>query len=661
MGDFNDLDDLEVEVLDDELFPTPGKGDGETSDGDHAVVVKANPLSSTLPPLKKPQHAPLPPIAGQRAPLGAPLRRVSEPAGSRTHTSTEAPLEKADAAVSMHANARVTGSMMDGGEVSSSSSDDDDAYENQTSDDHQLKSAKETTSIIPTNIPALDAFGDELEVQVEDEEDDDAGNDAGMSSSKNNESPKRNEKSKLSSGDAAIDAIDLLDAQYSSETTASQRGVDKLQEKYVDTFELENDEQVLEQAQKSARSNDDDDDDEFGYAFEGDKREGAVHVTAKPEFKMKPMPKNLVTDVRMMPMETFAEEEEEEEEEEVETATADEDHDNSFAVPEASSDVDEWDAVNLERENEADTTETATTSAPSVPQKPKAKKKRKPPTPLNYQNVRDWFAAEEVDETLRNNLQVTEVDDSVGCCGALFSALFSPKPRPLTYPGLLNERVTFFATAKTAMDDDNETHINLLNKVYTSFLELTDGDSSDTITPPERFGQHWETLGFQGTDPGTDLRGSGVLSLLQLFCLADTDPKNAKLIFELSKHETHEFPMAPLGINVTRVTLKVLRKGLLNAKIKQLNSVWKTCDLFYKGAWFHYFLLWRDGKKTMAQSGFVNKEWEAFVVSEKGVQRAFALAEGWTLPPEKWGVGGDGKKTDDARGNSDDELEFTSF
>ena len=81
MGDFNDLDDLEVEVLDDELFPTPGKGDGETSDGDHAVVVKANPLSSTLPPLKKPQHAPLPPIAGQRAPLGAPLRRVSEPAG----------------------------------------------------------------------------------------------------------------------------------------------------------------------------------------------------------------------------------------------------------------------------------------------------------------------------------------------------------------------------------------------------------------------------------------------------------------------------------------------------------------------------------------------------------------------------------------------------
>lgn len=29
-----------------------------------------------------------------------------------------------------------------------------------------------------------------------------------------------------------------------------------------------------------------------------------------------------------------------------------------------------------------------------------------------------------------------------------------------------------------------------------------------------RYGQHWELIGFQGTDPATDLRGVGMLGIL---------------------------------------------------------------------------------------------------------------------------------------------------
>lgn len=32
-----------------------------------------------------------------------------------------------------------------------------------------------------------------------------------------------------------------------------------------------------------------------------------------------------------------------------------------------------------------------------------------------------------------------------------------------------------------------------------------------------RYGMHWEDVGFQGRDPATDLRGTGVLSLFQIF------------------------------------------------------------------------------------------------------------------------------------------------
>lgn len=34
-----------------------------------------------------------------------------------------------------------------------------------------------------------------------------------------------------------------------------------------------------------------------------------------------------------------------------------------------------------------------------------------------------------------------------------------------------------------------------------------------------RYGPHWTALGFQGDDPATDLRGAGMLGLLQLFYL----------------------------------------------------------------------------------------------------------------------------------------------
>ena len=60
---------------------------------------------------------------------------------------------------------------------------------------------------------------------------------------------------------------------------------------------------------------DDEFEEEFGYAFEGKKRDGKTH---KHEFKAKPMPQNLVTNVKSMPMMALAEDEEEEEEEEEE-------------------------------------------------------------------------------------------------------------------------------------------------------------------------------------------------------------------------------------------------------------------------------------------------------------------------------------------------------
>jgi len=119
-----------------------------------------------------------------------------------------------------------------------------------------------------------------------------------------------------SSGDAAIDAIDAISAAASA-AEASRVGVEKLADRYVDKFDLEIEDEAEAAAAAtfaSAKGGGEDEEDEFadefGYAFEGKAREGKTH---RKEFVAKPMPKTLVTDVKSMPMEAFAEGDEEEE------------------------------------------------------------------------------------------------------------------------------------------------------------------------------------------------------------------------------------------------------------------------------------------------------------------------------------------------------------
>jgi hypothetical protein len=52
--------------------------------------------------------------------------------------------------------------------------------------------------------------------------------------------------------------------------------------------------------------------------------------------------------------------------------------------------------------------------------------------------------------------------------------------------------------------------------------------------PVPRFGQHWGAVGFQGDDPATDLRGVGMLGLLQLLYLPHHSAAAAQKLYQLS-------------------------------------------------------------------------------------------------------------------------------
>ena len=684
----DDLDDLDVEVLDDELLGTPGKDMPAPASAAAAPVAKANPLTS-LPPLRKPQQlAPLPPIGGAK-PLAAP--RALEPVrgGSGASAPTAGALAaraKAEASQSDAAPARVTGSLMGTGDDTSSSDEDSDDGDGggggggggsaKTEADRPsdtTRSTLDSNDPVPTNVPFLDAFGSDAEAAEEVAR--------GGERTPTAARPPRSEKTKTTSGDAAIDAIDALDAAASASGTA-QLGVRRLAEKYEDKFELQLDDEdekaaARGDASSGAAAGAGDDDDEFEYAFEGETRAGATHRVA---FKARPMPAALVTDVKSMPMETFAEEEEEEEEEEEkegeESVSAASVSAESPRRPgwdgaeDAADTVDEWDAANAARDAEraasrasspvGSSARTAEGDIVTVNGKPAPRRRRTrvaPSLPLSYAAARAYFAEDEIDDDMRESLVVEETDDSgIGCCGALVALVRGGGVRAKLNDALRDERDAIFAAAKTAMADGDATHTNLLSATYMRFL--------GTSTPPARVGAHWDRLGFQGADPATDLRGCGMLGLLQLFFFVagDGDARVAATIFAASRDAPREFPFAPLGINVTKAALKALRLGRLNAAANACGSVWDTIDRFYKGAWIEFFVRWRDGRCTMAQSGFVTKEWEAFVTSGKGAKRALELAEAG-IPPEP---SQRGKPADEAEGEGEeeeeeDEPEFTSF
>ena len=70
---------------------------------------------------------------------------------------------------------------------------------------------------------------------------------------------------------------------------------------------------------------------------------------------------------------------------------------------------------------------------------------------------------------------------------------------------------------------------------------------------------------------------------------------------------------------------QALRRGLLSKEIKRQEDVIKVVNQFYVGSFYRFYNIWRDGGKTMKDSGFVRKELEEYVL--KNVSKVLDLSK----------------------------------
>ncbi len=74
--------------------------------------------------------------------------------------------------------------------------------------------------------------------------------------------------------------------------------------------------------------------------------------------------------------------------------------------------------------------------------------------------------------------------------------------------------------------------------------------------------RHWESVGFQGSDPSTDFRDMGVFALLQMLShVTGTALSSMRTILAASRHAVKGFPLALVCINIRCASLATLRSA----------------------------------------------------------------------------------------------------
>ncbi|XP_067936017.1 ELMO domain-containing protein 3-like [Watersipora subatra] len=184
-----------------------------------------------------------------------------------------------------------------------------------------------------------------------------------------------------------------------------------------------------------------------------------------------------------------------------------------------------------------------------------------------------------------------------------FNLLFGP---PGLHPSLADDRDLLFSMALWQLDDSDLIQVQML---YTVYRQITHAQQN-----PPRYGAHWDDIGFQGTDPATDLRGAGCLGLVNMVYFTTTQKYRSIFlcIFSMSQHSLQNFPFCVMSLNMTRIALHALRSQFLNKPANHSGDIIAVFNDFYVGCFFAFATIWKQGHKTIEDSGVVIKDVEAY-------------------------------------------------
>ncbi|KAF0698957.1 Aste57867_10448 [Aphanomyces stellatus] len=246
----------------------------------------------------------------------------------------------------------------------------------------------------------------------------------------------------------------------------------------------------------------------------------------------------------------------------IEEGDEDDDADDDEETPEERADKlkrqkEEAEWANVEAFQQARRSTKGTTTSP----------KAEPFRWIRFQEALDHFEHADYVKSHLDAIVVEDDDAAPKGCMMCF------RPPMLNYSAALAQRELVFCIALCPFQSAIPEQYRLLQTIYQK-LTSTRGECPLS-------GSHWEVIGFQGNDPSTDLRGAGMLSLLQMLYAIDSYPEMMAKLFASSRHEHDHFPLACVLINMTLHVLVGLRGGALTVLCNKEKNVLGAMNQVY--------------------------------------------------------------------------------
>jgi hypothetical protein len=173
---------------------------------------------------------------------------------------------------------------------------------------------------------------------------------------------------------------------------------------------------------------------------------------------------------------------------------------------------------------------------------------------------------------------------------------------------LHEERQFVYYFQKVPLDHSLQEHVKVITTIY---QHLTNDNGRMCTT-----GDHMQKIGFQGNDPATDLRTSGMFSLLQCLFLVSKAPALSTSFYSTSISSTHEFPFVLCSINFTTMVLDMFRDKRLHKLANHHHSVINVMNQVYVGIFIRFIAMWTSKpERSIGEWNEVRVELKAFITS----------------------------------------------
>ncbi len=162
------------------------------------------------------------------------------------------------------------------------------------------------------------------------------------------------------------------------------------------------------------------------------------------------------------------------------------------------------------------------------------------------------------------------------------------------------ERDTILALMKVKVSTDF--HSCMLMRVF----QLISMHAPPTET------KNWVLIGFQGANPETDIRGSGMFGVLQVLYFAERFPKLTQHYLLMSIDPVQRFPLVVIMFGLTALSAEALREGRLTNLCNRKGSVIDIVNQFYAAAFCRLMARWERDKLTIVDQDAAKKENNAY-------------------------------------------------